>query len=370
MKAVLYEQFGVRPELCQVPDPVPAADGVVLQVMASGICRSDWHGWVGHDPDIHVPHVPGHELAGIVVAKGSEVRRWQIGDRVTVPFVCGCGACQECCRGDQQVCREQFQPGFTHWGSFAEYVAIYRADLNLVRLPEGLDFEVAASLGCRFTTSFRAVVDQGRTRAGEWVVVYGCGGVGLSAVMIASGIGARVVAVDIRADNLALAREFGAEVTLDANSWTALPEAVIGATGGGAHLSIDALGSVRTCVDAVLSLRRRGRHVQVGLMAGADAGPAIPMGRVIGYELEILGSHGMPAHRFPAVFGLLEKARLQPERLITRRVDLAGAIEPLINMNRFESPGVTLISAALPVSPHDVTPPTANLSEDLNPKIT
>ncbi|NDD64081.1 MAG: hypothetical protein EBZ36_08910, partial [Acidobacteria bacterium] len=147
MKAVLYEQFGVRPELCQVPDPVPAADGVVLQVMASGICRSDWHGWVGHDPDIHVPHVPGHELAGIVVAKGSEVRRWQIGDRVTVPFVCGCGACQECCRGDQQVCREQFQPGFTHWGSFAEYVAIYRADLNLVRLPEGLDFEVAASLG-------------------------------------------------------------------------------------------------------------------------------------------------------------------------------------------------------------------------------
>ena len=147
MKAVVYEQFGERPELLEVPDPVPAHGGVVLEVMATGVCRSDWHGWMGHDPDIRLPHVPGHELAGVVVEVGEGVRHWRVGDRVTVPFVCGCGECPECHRGEQQVCRAQSQPGFTHWGSFAEYVAIQRADLNLVRLPEGLDFAVAASLG-------------------------------------------------------------------------------------------------------------------------------------------------------------------------------------------------------------------------------
>ena len=345
MKAIIYEQFSVRPEFLEVPDPEPSPDGVVLEVRATGVCRSDWHGWVGHDPDIRVPHVPGHELAGVVVAKGANVRHWEIGDRVTVPFVCGCGDCAECHRGDQQVCRAQYQPGFTHWGSFAEYVAIHRADLNLVRLPDWLDFDVAASLGCRFTTSFRAVVDQGRVGAGEWVVVYGCGGVGLSAVMIASASGARVVAVDIAAESLALARELGAEVVIDAQGKT-VPEAVVEVTGGGAHLSIDALGSVGTCVDAIRSLRRRGRHVQVGLMAGEHADPPLPMGRVIGYELEILGSHGMQAHRFPAVFGMMATGRLDPGRLIKRRIGLAESIEALVRMDRFESSGVTIITAA------------------------
>jgi alcohol dehydrogenase len=345
MKAVVYNQFGERPELLEVLDPVPAQGGVVLEVMATGVCRSDWHGWMGHDPDIRLPHVPGHELAGVVVEVGEGVRHWRVGDRVTVPFVCGCGECPECHRGEQQVCRAQSQPGFTHWGSFAEYVAIQRADLNLVRLPEGLDFAVAASLGCRFTTSFRAVVDQGRVKTGEWVVVYGCGGVGLSAVMIAVASGARVVAVDIAPGNLGLAREFGAEVVIDATEQNDLPEAVIVATEGGAHLSIDALGSSQTCQDAIWSLRRQGRHVQIGLMVGADAAPAIPMGRVISYELEILGSHGMAAHRFESVFGMMTRGLLQPDKLIRRRIPLAASIEALVGMDRFASPGVTIISA-------------------------
>ncbi len=345
MRAIVYEKFGERPELCQVADPVPPADGVVLQVMATGVCRSDWHGWMGHDPDIRVPHVPGHELAGIVVAKGEQVRHWRIGDRVTVPFVCGCGDCAECQAGDQQVCRAQTQPGFTHWGSFAELVAIHRADLNLVRLPDGLEFDVAASLGCRFTTSFRALVDQGRVAAGEWVAIYGCGGVGLSAVMIAAALGARVVAVDIAAHNLALARALGAEVTIDATACPDVPGAVITATSGGAHVSIDALGHVQTCRDAINSLRRRGRHIQVGLMLGEHSAPAIPMARVIGYELEIRGSHGMAAHRYDAVFSMMAAGRLDPGRLIQHRISLAESIDALVDMGRFKSSGVTVITS-------------------------
>ncbi|MEM8685301.1 MAG: alcohol dehydrogenase catalytic domain-containing protein, partial [Pseudomonadota bacterium] len=205
MKAALFHAFGEALTIETVADPQPNDDGVVIAVQATGLCRSDWHGWIGHDPSITLPHVPGHELAGIVEAVGKNVKRWKIGDRVTVPFVCGCGTCPQCDSGNQQVCDHQSQPGFSHWGSYAEYVAIDYADENLVRLPDGMDFVTAASLGCRFVTSFRAVVDQGRLSAGEWIAVHGCGGVGLSAIMIARALDAQIIAIDIDDAKLAFA---------------------------------------------------------------------------------------------------------------------------------------------------------------------
>jgi alcohol dehydrogenase len=232
MKAVVFEQFSAPPSIQQVPDPAPAPHGVVVKVMANGVCRSDWHGWMGHDPDIQLPHVPGHELSGVVEAVGKDVTKWRVGDRVTVPFVGGCGICPECHTGNHQVCDAQFQPGFTHWGSFAEYVGIHYADVNLVALPDTLAFDTAASLGCRFVTSFRAVVDQGRVSAGQWVAVHGCGGVGLSAIMIASAAGANVVAVDISEQALALARQLGAVATVNANQVADVVEAVVEITQG------------------------------------------------------------------------------------------------------------------------------------------
>ncbi|KTT46456.1 alcohol dehydrogenase [Pseudomonas oryzihabitans] len=344
MKAVVYEAFSAPPRLITVPDPTPVAHGVVLKVMATGVCRSDWHGWVGHDPDIELPHVPGHELAGIVEAVGKDVTRWQVGDRVTVPFVGGCGACPQCHAGHQQVCDHQFQPGFTHWGSFAQYVGIHQADLNLVALPETLGFATAASLGCRFVTSFRAVVDQGEVSAGQWVAVHGCGGVGLSAIMIASSLGAQVVAIDIAADKLELARRLGAVATLDANQVASVPEAVREITGGGAHVSLDALGHPTTCYNSIASLRKRGKHIQVGLLLGDQATPALPMDRVIAHELEILGSHGMQAHRYDVLMAMLRNGTLAPEKLIGREISLADSIDALMQMDSFQGTGVTVIT--------------------------
>ena len=279
MKAIIYEVFNALPQLRNVPDPAPERHGVVIKVMATGVCRSDWHGWVGHDADIQPPHVPGHELAGVVAAVGKEVTKWNIGDRVTVPFVGGCGACSQCTSGNQQVCDHQFQPGFTHWGSFAEYVSIHQADTNLVRLPDSLNFPAAASLGCRFVTSFRAVVDQGKTSAGQWVAVHGCGGVGLSAVMVAKAIGANVVAIDISEDALA-----------------------------------------------------------------EQSMPAIPMSKVIAHELEILGSHGMQAHRYDALFAMIEGANLPLEKLIGKTITLEQSIDALVNMDQFQSVGLTVVT--------------------------
>ena len=343
MKAVLFERFREPPRIVTLDDPTPDAHGVVLEVAATGVCRSDWHGWMGHDDGIALPHVPGHELAGTVAAVGREVRRWKRGDRVTVPFICSCGACAECHAGHQQVCHHQQQPGFTHWGSFAEYVAIHTADLNLVALPETMDFATAASLGCRFATSFRAVVDQGKVSAGQWVAVHGCGGVGLSAVMIASAAGANVIAIDIHGAKLALAEELGAVASIDAASVADVPAAVIEIAGGGAHVSIDALGHATTCGNSIRSLRRRGRHVQVGLLLGEHADPALPMGEVIARELEILGSHGMQAHRYGAMLAMVGGGALDPARLVGRRIALSEAPGALMRMDRFESVGATVI---------------------------
>ncbi|MFZ3492691.1 alcohol dehydrogenase catalytic domain-containing protein [Streptomyces sp. 5.8] len=346
MRAVLFERYGEPGGVRDVADPVPAAGGVVVRVEATGLCRSDWHGWMGHDPDITLPHVPGHELAGVVEAVGPGVANWRPGDRVTVPFVCACGSCAECAAGQHQVCARQTQPGFTHWGSFAEYVALEHADVNLVAVPEELSYDTAAALGCRFATAFRAVVAQGRVAPGEWVAVHGCGGVGLSAVMIAVAAGARVVAVDTAPAALELARAFGAAHCVDPGLGDAA-EAVREHTRGGAHLSLDALGSAATAAASVAGLRRRGRHVQVGLLPAAQGSAALPMERVIGWELEILGSHGMAAHAYPPMMELVRSGALRPDLLVTSTIPLDAAPAALAAMGAApgpgQGPGITII---------------------------
>jgi len=336
MRAVVVEEYGVLPVVQEVPRPEPADGSVVLKVEATGLCRSDWHGWMGHDSDIVLPHVPGHELAGTIAAVGSGVQGWQVGERVTTPFICACGACEQCREGNQQVCPDQLQPGFNYWGSFAEYVAVPYAEVNLVRLPDDLDFATAAGLGCRFATSFRAVHQVGKVVAGENVVVFGCGGVGLSAVMIAAAVGARVIAVDTNPDALKLAREYGASDTLQASSTTVEEIQDL----GGAHVTMDALGSNDIVQQALLALKPRGRHLQVGLL---PSGVQLDVGRLIGQELQWLGSHGMPAHAYPEMLSLVATGNLKPADLITRTITLEQTPAALAALSDGTPAGVTII---------------------------
>lgn len=340
MRALLVREFGIPPELTEVPIPECAPSGAVIRVMATGVCRSDWHGWMGHDDGIQLPHVPGHELAGVIEAVGSNVLDWAPGDRVTVPFVCACGHCPQCAGGNQQVCDHQEQPGFTHWGSFAEFVAIAEADTNLIALPDSLGFVPAAALGCRFATAYRAVKSQGRLRAGEWVAVHGCGGVGLSAIMIAVAAGAQVIGVDVSPDALALAEQLGA-IALPGTGDVA--SAIRELTDGGAHLSLDAYGSKQTCENSIRSLRKRGCHVQVGLMTGVNATAGIPMDLVIAHELEVLGSHGMAAHEYPAMLAEIASGAIDPALLVGRVIGLDDAAAALASMDTHQHPGMTVI---------------------------
>jgi D-arabinose 1-dehydrogenase-like Zn-dependent alcohol dehydrogenase len=329
MRAVSYAEHGVLPTVGSWPDPVCPPGGVVVRVGATGVCRSDWHAWRGHER-VPLPHVPGHELAGTVEAVGRDVRRWSVGDRVTVPFVCGCGTCSWCRAGDTHVCPQQTQPGFTGPGSFAELVAVRAADTNLVALPDGLEAVTAASLGCRLATAFRALVTHGRVGPGDWVAVHGCGGVGLSAVLVAVALGARVAAVDVSAGAAHRALELGAtEAVLDPDP----ARAVLDLTGGGAHVSLDAVGTPATARASVRSLRRRGRHVQVGLLLGRDATPPLPMDLVVAHELEIHGSHGMPAHQYADLLRLVVDGTLDPGMLVGRVIGLEEAPAALAAMS-------------------------------------
>lgn len=342
MRAVVYSAYGAAPALCDVADPDCPVQGVVVRVHATGVCRSDWHAWQGHDP-VALPHVPGHELAGVVDTVGPEVTRFAVGDRVTVPFVCGCGSCEMCAAGETQVCPRQTQPGFTGPGSFAERVALHAADTNLVRLPDGLDFFTAASLGCRFATAYRAVTTHGRVGPGDWLVVHGCGGVGLAAVMVGVAAGARVVAVDVSADSLRLARELGAEATVDAAEVDVVC-AVLELTGLGAHVSLDAVGVPAVAADSVRCLRPRGRHVQAGLLLAAASTPPLPMDLVVARELEVYGSHGMPARAYPAMLAAVADGRLRPDRLVGRVVGLDEAGAALVAMSHpATTPGMTVV---------------------------
>ena len=343
MKALLVESFKDIPKITQVPDPIAPEDGVVLKVKATGLCRSDWHGWMGHDSDIKLPHVPGHEFAGEIVEVGKEVKNWKIGERVTVPFVCACGICPTCQSGNQQICDNQFQPGFTHWGSFAEYVAVFRADTNLVAIPDSVSFEAAASLGCRFATSFRAIVAQGQVKGGEWVAIHGCGGVGLSAIMIASALGAKVIAVDISEAKLNLAQAAGASILLNGILGD-IPSKIQELTKCGVHVSVDALGSRITCATSISSLRKRGKHIQVGLMAGTEENPPIPMHLVIAKELEILGSHGMQAYAYEDLMRMIIAGKLDPEKLIGKTISLEDAVDELPRMDEFRDSGMSMIN--------------------------
>jgi len=354
VRAVVMDRIGGPLEVREVPDPAPAAGGVVVRVRATGLCRSDWHAWAGHD-DIALPHVPGHELAGTVAAVGAGVTGWAEGDRVTVPFVEGCGRCEWCASGNAQVCPDQEQPGFTHWGSFAEYVALHAADTNLVAVPAAVPFDAAASLGCRFATAYRALTARARLAAGEWVTVVGAGGVGLSSVMIARALGARVIAVDRNPGALDAAKALGAEYVLVSGGFegsggcsgaaggSGVPGRVHEITGGGSHVAVDAVGSEQTAADSILSLRRRGRHVQVGLLPPVDGHPRIPMARAIAWELDLLGSHGMAAADYPGMLALIESGDLRPADLIERVIGLDEAAALLPGFDQASPAGLTII---------------------------
>ena len=289
----------------------------------------------------------GHEVGGVVVEVGGDVRTVKVGDRVTIPFHEADGTCPQCRAGFQNLCDHVVIPAIHRTGGWAQYVTITAADLNCIRLPEGVDTLSAAALGCRYMTSYRAIVHRGRVQPGEWIAVHGCGGIGLSAVPIATAMDGMVVAVDVDDRKLTKAREEAAVATINARGLSPeqVGQAVIDATGGGAHVSIDGLGRSFTAQQSVQSLRKRGRHVQVGLTSQEERGQvAIPIDALVNNEWEMMGTLGNPQPNYPELLALVAKHKLNPARLVTRQIVLNDVTDTLQRMTRFDTVGFEVIT--------------------------
>jgi D-arabinose 1-dehydrogenase-like Zn-dependent alcohol dehydrogenase len=343
MRAALLTGWRKPLEVSKVDDPDCPKDGVVLKVLACGICRSDWHAWTGADPDVSLPHIPGHEYCGIVEEVGPAVTRWRVGDRVIAPFILACGRCPDCAAGHQTICAYQALPGFTQSGAFAELIAVPFADSNLTQLPRTMEPELAAALGCRVTTAWQALTGRGALRPGEWLAVFGGGGVGVSALLLGRALGARVVVVDVVPEKLAFACDLGADAVIDAHAGDAA-EMVREITGGGAHVAIEALGIPETTAGALRSLRKLGRMVQIGMPAGEHTTMELPMDVVYSGQLSVFGTRGMPSWRYPSLLSLIDGGHVDLTPLISRRVRLTDASTELAAFDAPAPPGVAVIT--------------------------
>jgi len=349
MRAAVLREYGEPLSIEDVPRSEPASHGVVVDVEACGICRSDWHSWMGHgewaDDRVDPGQILGHEPAGEVAAVGDDVDALSVGDRVAVPFNLGEGSCPSCRRGHGNVCEDGYALGFEQaaQGAFAEQVHVPHAEFNVALVPDGVGLDSVAALGCRYATAFHALAHRADVAGGDWVAVHGCGGLGLAAVQIATALGGSVVAVDVRDDPLDLAEQVGAAETVRADQTEDVPAAIRALTDGGAHVSVDALGRAETCRNSVDSLRARGKHVQVGLTTEAEQGEvSLPVDEIARWDVSVLGSRGMPPSRYDELLRLVASGRLDPGALVTNRVGLGDVSGRLAAMTDYETRGIEL----------------------------
>jgi D-arabinose 1-dehydrogenase-like Zn-dependent alcohol dehydrogenase len=348
MKAARLVEHKKPLAIVDLPQPAePGPQDAVVRIRATGVCRSDWHAWMGDWTWIGLsPQLPitlGHEFGGEIVAVGNDVKEFKTGDRVTVPFHAACGHCEYCRAGVPNLCANVGIYGFSWDGSYAEYVLVHNADFNLIRLPENVDDLTAAAMGCRYMTGYHAVM-RGQVKPGQWVAVHGAGGVGLSAIQVAHAIGARVIAVDIDDAKLEKARQEGADAVMNARQGN-VPEKVREITDGGAHVGIDALGSRETMLNSLLGLRKGGRHVQVGLTSADDGGIVpVPIDALTAQELEIVGSLGNPHPAYPGLLSLVAQGRLQPKKLVEREIALDEVNDVFNRMTDFRTQGLNVVT--------------------------
>lgn len=350
MNAAVLEAYGEPLSITHVDRPEPAPDGVVAEVDACGVCRSDWHGWQGSwewiDYKPPLGHILGHEPSGTVVEVGPEVESVTVGDRIAIPFNFACGRCLQCRQGYENLCENHLGLGFQDGapGAFAEYVPVPNADINAVPLPDGVDPVAFAGLGCRYMTAYRGVAHHARVGRGEDLVIYGLGGIGLSAVQIADALGANVIGVDIVDKKLALAESLGAVETVNAEA-TDPVEAVRAITDGGADASLDALGIEETCRNAIESLGARGTHVQIGLTTVEQEGMnALPTDHIVMNEIDIHGSSGLPPANYGEIFDMVRTGKLDPAAVISETISLPQVNDVLEAMTAFDTVGIPVVT--------------------------
>ncbi|TAN48475.1 MAG: alcohol dehydrogenase [Betaproteobacteria bacterium] len=322
MLAARLVKAGEPLALAEVPVPEPAPDEVVVKVAACGLCGTDLHLAVAGDiPVERTPITLGHEGAGVVAAAGRDAKRLREGDRVVLFPAAYCGACRFCLQGRHSLCERSKVYGMARDGALAEYVAA--PERAVIPLPDAVPFEIGAIVTDGVATPFHALRSRGRLRAGETVAVFGCGGLGTHAVMLARLMGAaRIAAVDVDEKALARARALGADVAIDMRQGDPA-KAIRAAFGRGADLALEFVGLPETVEAAIRSLDKAGRAVISGVGMGRAALP--PLLAFVGREQAVLGSFGMDRADIEDLLALVAAGRLDLSGSISARYPLAQA---------------------------------------------
>jgi alcohol dehydrogenase, propanol-preferring len=327
MKAAVFRGPERPLSIEEIATPEPAPGEVLVRVAGCGVCHTDLH-YVDHGTPTFKkpPLVLGHEIAGTLVSP-DPYGRLEEGAPVLLPAVLTCGHCTACREGRENICEHGVMLGNNIDGGYAEYIAVPAKDV--FPLPPEIPLVEAAIIADALTTPYHAVVNRGRVRPGDRVVVIGCGGVGLNIVQIAAALGARVIAIEPAEPKRAWARRLGAEAALDPGDDARLDRAVRELSAGGADIVFEAVGKPATQELAVACARTGGRIVLVGYSPDTMR---LNTGRVMFRELMVLGSLGCRPVDYPRVIELVRQGRIAMAELVTRRFpldDIALAFDAL-----------------------------------------
>lgn len=332
MKAAMFYGPGKPFEIEEVPTPTPGPGQVLVQIAACGVCHTDLHYTDHNVPTFKKPPlILGHEASGLVAALGDGVTKWAEGDRVLLPAVYGCGVCDACRRGRENICDSMIMFGNNIDGAFAEYIAVSQD--TLFALPEELPLVESSIIADAITTPYQAVANRGRVRPGDRVAVFGCGGIGLNIVQLAAAAGGQVIAVDLLAEKLEWARKLGAVATVDASQVERVDKEIRKLSGGGVDVAFEAIGLPATQETAFASTRNGGRLVLVGYSAKPMT---LNSGRTMYREMEIVGSLGCPASEYPRVIDLARTGKIKVKELVTAHFPLEQINQAFDTLRRGE----------------------------------
>ncbi len=332
MKAAMFYGPGQPFKVEDVPTPEPGPGEVLVKIAACGVCHTDLHYTDHNVPTFKKPPlILGHEASGLVAGLGQGVTQWAEGDRVLLPAVYGCGVCDACRRGRENICNNMVMFGNNIDGAYAEYIAV--SQHTLFALPTELPLIESSIIADAITTPYQAVANRGRVRPGDAVAVFGCGGIGLNVVQMAAAAGGQVIAVDIVEEKLAWAKKLGAVATVNSSQVERVDKEIRKLSGGGVDIAFEAIGLPVTQEAAFASTRNGGRLVLVGYSAKPMT---LNSGRTMYREMEIIGSLGCPAAEYPKVIELARNGKVKVKELVTAHFPLERINEAFDTLRRGE----------------------------------
>jgi 6-hydroxycyclohex-1-ene-1-carbonyl-CoA dehydrogenase len=339
MKAAVFYKPKEPLKIEEVPTPEAKAGEVVIKIAACGVCHTD-AGYLFHGvPTFKKPPlILGHEPSGVIDQVGDGVTRFKAGNAVLIPAVLTCGQCYYCRTGRENICQKMTMLGNHIDGAFAEYIAVPEKDV--IPVPSGVPLQEGCIISDAISTPFHAVKNRAQVKAGDYVVVIGCGGVGMNVVQVATAFGGLVIAVDVVDWKLEIAKKLGAVETINSKETDPI-KTVRKITGGGADIAMEVIGHPKTQQIAYNIVKWGGRVVMVGF---APKPTELNLGRMMFREIEMIGSLGCRPVDYPPLLRLVQAGKIQVDPIVTHRFSLAEINEAFDTLHK----GETLRSIILP----------------------